>query len=196
MLKKLPKWALSLPLAFSAALFNTGCSTPKIEHSFGDDCMIGSKARASLLFVFALQSDSGDTYSKSCYEGQLAAKTTLIGRSAQGQLHPVGALFALEFKNIIKENLNVDDEGAKKHWQEVDFFFDFFLKQKSGLSIKEITEYVEHLKETRAQRERAEREAARQAELAEKAAEEERQRRARSIQERCIRQGGIVSCTR
>lgn len=195
MQKSIPKLFSSYALAVSAAVFNTGCTTPIVQNSFGDDCMVSSKARTNLLFVFAVQSDSGDSFSKSCSEGRLAAATTLIGSPSQGQLHPVGALFALEFKNIITENLITEDESIKKHWREVDFYFDFFLKKKSGMDIKQIARYVDKLKESATQREQAEREASRQAELTAKAAEEDRLRREESIRKRCTRVGGIISCS-
>lgn len=133
---------------FGLAALMAGCST--MSQPTEQSCMVGHEVKNELFLAFVLKANSPDQYSVPCNEGKTAAQTTYIGQDAKGNLHPTGAMFALEFnkdvQNKIKASTETGDKDTHKFYQDVSNFFGFYLNKFGGMTIDKIQKYVEDLK--------------------------------------------------
>lgn len=129
----------------------TGCSTVSGPTHKIDSCMVGHQYESinqSLTLFF--KANAPETYSVSCQEGRTAAQTTYIAQDAKGNLHPTGALFALEYNKDIQQKIKTSaekgDESTGKFYKDVSYFFGYYLKSIGGMTLDKIQTYVDELK--------------------------------------------------
>lgn len=138
---------LGSAFAFAAL---TGCSSMPTQTIVDEkNCMFEEKNGGTVLAI-PYNSTSGKKYSRSCREGEAAAKIAYLGKNEQGQLNWKSALTALAFDKEVKENIKASqekgDQEQLKHYTQMKESFDSNLKKMGGLTIEDILNYVKELR--------------------------------------------------
>jgi len=128
----------SFGMAAVVAATNTGCSTLPPTTSATDDCMVSTKVESKLLLAFVFTANTGEQYSLSCREGKTSAMAALVGRQANGQLHPVGAAFAIQRYKDIQDKIQNGTDSEKAFNTEAAYFYKFYLQRLGSLTIDDI----------------------------------------------------------
>ena len=115
-----------------------------------DSCIVGEETNGLVLAAIPFKRDAAEEYSMSCREGRAAAQTTYVGKDANGNLHPKSAVISLTFNKEVLDRVKASTENgeraAQKYYQDVKYFFDFYLQKIGGQTVDKIQEYVDKLK--------------------------------------------------
>lgn len=134
-------------VAFAAL---AGCSTMSNPTHRDNSCVVGEETTGLVLAAIPFKRDAAEEYSLSCREGRAAAQTTYVGKDVNGNLHPKSAVISLAFNKEVQDRIKTsieNGEGAtQKYYQDVKYFFDFYLQKIGGQTVDKIQEYVDKLK--------------------------------------------------